>query len=72
MDSDKYRVSGGLEIQILDNYFLRCGYDAFNEIASGLTVGFGIIFNKKLNVDYSYSNYDSLANCHKFGLLYKL
>ena len=71
MNNDKYRISGGMEIQIMENYFARCGYDSFNEISSGLTLGFGVSFNKKLDIDYSYSDYDDLSNSHKFSVLYK-
>jgi len=71
MDEDKYRLSGGVEIQVMENYFIRCGYDAFNEISSGLTLGFGVSFNKKLELDYSYSNYDVLSSAHKFSVVYK-
>ena len=69
--NDKYRICGGIAIQVIENYYIRCGYDDLNEISSGLTLGFGAAFNKKIEIDYSYSDYDALSNAHKFSVLYK-
>lgn len=60
----------GVELNYMNTYFLRSGYDSYNEIENGLTLGCGIKFNK-ISIDYSYSNYGDLSDAHKFTLGYK-
>jgi len=70
MTNDKYRINAGVDFEFYKNYSLRAGYNDFNELSSGITLGFGATFSK-LTVDYSYSDFGDLKNSHVFSVLYK-
>ncbi|HPN30970.1 MAG TPA: PorV/PorQ family protein [bacterium] len=70
MTNDKYRLNAGVDLEFFKNYSLRAGYNDFNELSSGITLGFGATFSK-LTVDYSYSDFGDLKNSHIFSVLYK-
>ena len=70
MTNDKYRLNAGVDFEFYRNYSLRAGYNDFNELSGGLTLGFGATFSK-LTVDYSYSDFGDLKNSHIFSVLYK-
>ena len=70
IENDGYKICAGIEFEFSNNYFIRAGYNDFNEISSGLTFGLGANLSK-LSIDYSYSNFGDLNNSHVFGILYK-
>ncbi|HPN31960.1 MAG TPA: PorV/PorQ family protein [bacterium] len=70
MTNDKYRLNAGVDFEFYKNYSLRAGYNDFNELSSGITLGFGATFSK-LTLDYSYSDFGDLKNSHIFSVLYK-
>ena len=70
MTNDEYRINAGVDFEFYKNYSLRAGYNDFNELSSGITLGFGATFSK-LTIDYSYSDFGDLKNSHIFSLLYK-
>jgi hypothetical protein len=66
------KINCGFEYEILNNIFIRTGYNAMNDADEGFTFGLGInndiLSNKKLRIDYSFLSYGELGYCHNFSV----
>ena len=60
----------GAEIRILKQLAFRTGINTINEAGNGFTLGFGINFNNRLNLDYAYEPYGDFENAHKLSIDY--
>ncbi len=65
---DNIRYSTALEMGVLDNLFLRGGYQNADATSFSAGIGFQVL---RLNVDYGFAAYtDGLSDVHSFGLTY--
>lgn len=68
--SGDYLINGGIEVMILDEFFLRSGYK-INSPQGGLTAGCGVVekvYSFQLHIDYAYSLYGDLGRIHRVSV----
>lgn len=67
---DEFNYNIGSELNYLNSFFLRVGYDDANDAGTGLSFGAGCKLNN-LSIDYAYTDYKDLGEGHRVSITYK-